>query len=91
MSRSAGEAYADKLFLLPTFLIGGVVPPTLADMEEALRMTGYFLATLCLAPRGLVLPDAARAFSPRCGGQGWRLGSQRPQPGPGAGPPMPPW
>ena len=62
VSRSAGEPYADKLFLLPTFLIGDMVPPALEDMEEALRMTGYFLTTRVLEPRGLALSAARAGF-----------------------------
>ncbi|WP_029003177.1 DNA repair protein RecO [Azorhizobium doebereinerae] len=62
VSRAAGDPYADKLFPLPTFLIGGIVPPSLADMEDALRMTGHFLATRVLEPRGLSVPDARAGF-----------------------------
>lgn len=62
VSRSAGEPYADKLFGLPTFLIGGIVPPTLPEMEEALRMTGFFLSTRVLEPRGLALGEARASF-----------------------------
>ncbi len=62
VSRSAGEPYAEKLFLLPTFLIGGVVPPALEDMEEALRMTGHFLTTRVMEPRGLALSAARAGF-----------------------------
>ncbi|MGU3493908.1 DNA repair protein RecO [Xanthobacteraceae bacterium A53D] len=62
VSRSAGDPYADRMFRLPTFLIGGILPPDLADMEEALRMTGYFLESRVMEPRGLRMPEARAGF-----------------------------
>lgn len=40
--RAAGAAYADRMLPLPQFLIGGEMP-SIGDVREALRMTGYFL------------------------------------------------
>ncbi len=62
VSRSAGDPYADKLFVLPTFLIGGIMPPSHDDMEAALRITGHFLASRVMEPRGLVLSEARAGF-----------------------------
>ncbi len=62
VSRQAGEPYEDKLFRLPTFLIGGAVPPSLADMEEALRMTSHFLHVRIMEPRGLAISEARAGF-----------------------------
>ncbi len=62
VSASAGAPFADKLLPLPTFLIATQVKPTLPELEEAFRMTGYFLTRRVMEPRGLVLSDARAAF-----------------------------
>ncbi|GGF73432.1 DNA repair protein RecO [Azorhizobium oxalatiphilum] len=62
VSRSAGDPYADKLFVLPTFLIGGILPPSLGDLEAGLRISGYFLESRVMAPRGLQMPEARAGF-----------------------------
>ena len=59
VSASAGEPYKDKLLLLPQFLTkmraGGV---TRQDVLSGLQLTGHFLETRVLAPRGETLPEA---------------------------------
>lgn len=70
VSREAGAPYADRLFPLPTFLSGGAVPPSGEDVEAALRLTGHFLLTRVLEPRGLGFSEARAAFISawrRCG------------------------
>lgn len=62
VSREAGEPYRDRLFLLPTFLVGAVVPPSLEAVEEGLRITGHFLSIRALEPRGLGFSPARAAF-----------------------------
>lgn len=64
VSRTAGEAYREKLLPLPQFLIGRVSgeEPALAD---GLRLTGYFLDRHMLAPHGKLLPDARARLSDR--------------------------
>ena len=59
VSASAGEPYKDKLFALPSFLTktrgGGV---TAQDVVSGFALTGYFLETRVLSPRGETLPEA---------------------------------
>ncbi|MBX3487211.1 MAG: DNA repair protein RecO [Candidatus Paracaedibacteraceae bacterium] len=43
VSRAAGEPYAGRLFALPDFFLNNSVP-TLAQIREGLRLTGYFIA-----------------------------------------------
>ncbi len=43
VSRVAGEPYASRLFALPDFFLNNSVP-TLAQIREGLRLTGYFIA-----------------------------------------------
>jgi DNA repair protein RecO (recombination protein O) len=57
----AGAPYAGRLFALPRFLVEGTAPPA-GDVEDALRLTGHFLLTRVLEPRGLGLSDARAAF-----------------------------
>lgn len=59
VSASAGEPYKDKLLKLPAFLTkartGGV---TRQDIVEGFSLTGHFLETRVLLPRGETLPEA---------------------------------
>ena len=59
VSASAGEPYKDKLLRLPGFLTraraSGV---TKQDILEGFTLTGHFLETRVLIPRGETLPDA---------------------------------
>ena len=59
VSASAGEPYKDKLLHLPQFLTksraGGV---TRQDVLSGLQLTGHFLETRVLFPRGELLPEA---------------------------------
>ena len=55
VSRSAGDAYRDRLFALPGFLAGGSAAP--AEVAEALKMTGFFLARHLFEPRGVAGPE----------------------------------
>jgi DNA repair protein RecO (recombination protein O) len=58
VSASAGEPWRDKLLALPQFLqAGGGAPAGAADVANGFRLTGHFLATRALEPRGLRLPD----------------------------------
>ena len=59
VSREAGEAYKERLFRLPGFLLAsqaGEASP--AEVAEGLRMTGHFLERHLYAPQGRHLPDA---------------------------------
>jgi DNA repair protein RecO (recombination protein O) len=58
VSASAGEPYKDRLLALPPFLRGrsqGLVSPD--DLRAGFALTGHFLETRILAPRGEVLPE----------------------------------
>lgn len=61
VSREAGAPYAERLFPLPGFLVGpgAVTPP---EVEAALAITGHFLLSRVLEPRGLGFPEARAAF-----------------------------
>ena len=59
VSASAGEPYRDKLLRLPQFLTKqrpGAV--TKQDVLEGFALTGHFLETRVLTPRGETLPDS---------------------------------
>lgn len=59
VSASAGEPYRDRLLSLPPFLLPGrkaALAP--GDIEKGLALTGHFLETRVLAPRGDELPEA---------------------------------
>ncbi|MFG1344547.1 DNA repair protein RecO [Xanthobacter autotrophicus DSM 431] len=62
VSREAGAPYAGRLFALPAFLVAGGASPGPDEVEAALRLTGHFLLTRALEPRGLGLSDARAAF-----------------------------
>jgi DNA repair protein RecO (recombination protein O) len=60
VSRAAGESYKDRLLPLPAFLSDAGSPhtPTAAEVADAFRLTGYFLARHVYEPRGLEPSDA---------------------------------
>lgn len=59
VSRAAGEAYRERLFPLPPFLLGSQnASPTAADIEAGLRMTEHFLFERVLRPHGRTMPAA---------------------------------
>jgi DNA repair protein RecO (recombination protein O) len=63
VSRSAGEPWADKMLALPTFLRrGSGIRADAAAVEEAFRLTGYFLTRHVYEPRGMASPDARAGF-----------------------------
>jgi len=62
VSRTAGEAYRDKLLPLPAFLGNEADAVTAGNLAEAFALTGYFLERHAFAPRGLALPDARAHF-----------------------------
>ncbi len=58
VSASAGEPYRDRLLALPAFLRGrsqGIVSQS--DLAAGFALTGHFLETRILAPRGESLPE----------------------------------
>ncbi len=64
VSASAGEPYRDKLLRLPAFLTkarqAGVMP---GDVMDGLALTGYFLETRVMQPRGDAMPQARRRLA----------------------------
>ena len=60
VSLAAGEAYRDRLLPLPPFLrdMDSATRPAAADIADAFRLTGYFLARHVFEPRNLAMPDA---------------------------------
>ena len=59
VSASAGEPYRDRMLALPQFLTkqrAGMV--TTRDVIEGLALTGHFLETRVLLPRGETLPES---------------------------------
>lgn len=62
VSRTAGEAYRDKLMRLPGFLRTDDEPASAADLADAFVLTGFFLERYAFAPRSLALPEARARF-----------------------------
>lgn len=60
VSREAGAAYADRLFRLPGFLAAGAheAEASFEDVDEGLRLTGYFLERNVLAAHDRPVPNA---------------------------------
>ena len=59
VSRAAGAPWAERMLSLPAFLRrGGGLRPDLAAMEDAFRLTGFFLARHVYEPRGIDTPEA---------------------------------
>lgn len=58
VAREPGAPFHDRLLPLPRFLREGVEePPGPAEIGDAFRLTGFFLADHLYAPRNLSLPD----------------------------------
>jgi len=65
VSLKAGEPWRDRLLPLPGFLREGAqleARPSLADVADGFRTTGFFLLRDVFAARGEPLPDSRRAF-----------------------------
>lgn len=63
VSRNAGAPWADKLLALPDFLTaqsGRTCPP--ADLDQAFRLTGFFLDRDVWAARGVSPPESREGF-----------------------------
>jgi DNA repair protein RecO (recombination protein O) len=59
VSRSAGEVYRERLFLIPDFLKGSQMGTATAEaIVEGLRLTGHFLDRHIFEPRGVQMPDS---------------------------------
>ena len=62
VSRSAGEPWKDRLLALPGFLAGQEGFVSMADVCAGLALTSYFLDRDVYKARGIVVPEARRAF-----------------------------
>jgi DNA repair protein RecO (recombination protein O) len=63
VSRSAGLPWADRMLALPAFLRrGSGLRADLAAMEDAFRLTGFFLSRHVYEPRGIDAPEARAGF-----------------------------
>jgi len=58
VSRAGGAAYRERLFALPTFLLGSQAAVTRADVAAGLKLTGHFLRERVLIPHGKDMPVA---------------------------------
>jgi DNA repair protein RecO (recombination protein O) len=63
VSRDAGRPWHDKMLALPAFLRrGSGVRAAPGDIEDAFRLTGFFLARHVYEPRGVEEPEARAGF-----------------------------
>ncbi|MGE4372831.1 MAG: DNA repair protein RecO [Xanthobacter sp.] len=62
VSRAAGAPYAERLFGLPPFLVESSRPSSETEVEEAFRLTGFFLQNRVLEPRGIHFSEARSGF-----------------------------
>lgn len=63
VSRAAGEPWASKMFALPVFLqAGSRDAATLAELDEAFRLTGFFFNRHVYEIRGLREPESRAAL-----------------------------
>jgi DNA repair protein RecO (recombination protein O) len=64
VSRAAGEAWRERLFALPGFLLGSQnASPTMSEIAAGLRLTEHFLVARVLEPEGRALPAARHRLS----------------------------
>ena len=62
VSRAAGEAYKDKLLVLPAFLLG-TEEASSSDIANGLALSGFFLERHVFGPRQRNLPDTRRRLA----------------------------
>lgn len=63
VSREAGQPWRDRMLALPAFLQrGSGLRPDAVAVEDAFRLTGFFLARHVYEPRGLEEPGARAGF-----------------------------
>lgn len=56
--RTAGEPFADKLLVLPSFLLGGQNKPESGDVADGFALTGHFITRELLDPVRKTMPEA---------------------------------
>jgi DNA repair protein RecO (recombination protein O) len=63
VSRSAGAPWHERLLPLPVFLRrGSGLHGTCSEVDDAFRLTGFFLSRHVYEPRGIAEPEARAAF-----------------------------
>jgi DNA repair protein RecO (recombination protein O) len=62
VSRAAGAPWRDKMLALPAFLIRSDRHAEPGEIEDAYRLTGYFLQRHLYEPRGMTEPEARAGF-----------------------------
>lgn len=63
VGRVAGEPWRDKLLRFPAVLQGApVARPVPAELSDAFRLTGHFLARDVFSPRGVAVPQARALY-----------------------------
>ena len=63
VSRAAGEPWRDRMLPLPAFLKRGAgLRAQPDDIDDAFRLTGFFLTRHVYEPRGMAEPDARTGF-----------------------------
>ncbi|MEN9895197.1 MAG: repair protein RecO [Pseudomonadota bacterium] len=63
VSFDAGLPWADKMLVLPAFLVANASTAANSDsLKQAFDLTGFFLHRLVFEPRGLAMPDARHGF-----------------------------
>ncbi|HWK65600.1 MAG TPA: DNA repair protein RecO [Rhizobiaceae bacterium] len=60
--RTAGEPWRERMLPLPEFLLRAGLRATPSDVEDAFRLTGFFLTRHVYEPRGLGEPEARAGF-----------------------------
>ena len=61
--QEAGLPWADKMLALPMFLTEGAQKAaTLESLDQAFKLTGFFLLRHVYEPRGLEVPDSRHGF-----------------------------
>lgn len=62
-TKSAGELYKDKLFIIPEFFLENSAKPTISEIVEALNISRYFLAKSFFAENDNNIPTPASNFA----------------------------
>jgi DNA repair protein RecO (recombination protein O) len=62
VSREAGMPYDNRMLRLPPFLVERNGTPSRAAIDDAFRLTGFFLERHVFEPRGQALPDTRESF-----------------------------
>lgn len=58
VSQTAGAPYADKLLVLPSFMLGSQAGLSEGDVGAGLKLTGHFLERFVFHPQNRPLPEA---------------------------------